>query len=169
MKFTKISEEQFNKDFSKQRMFNLCTYDEIKLPKRATKYSAGYDFYAPCDIVLSPGGVMKMPTGIRVELDSDKMLLCVPRSGLGFKYGLELTNTVGIIDADYSSSSNEGHIWVKLRYPGYYDYDNACSLLTIKKGEAMFQGIILPYYKVDDDNTVEEVRNGGFGSTTKKG
>ena len=106
---------------------------------------------------------MKIPTGIRVELDSDKVLFCVPRSGLGFKYGLELCNTIGVIDADYSGSDNEGHIWVELHYPEYLNN----TTLEIKKGEAMFQGIILPYFKVEDDN-VETIRNGGQGSTTKK-
>lgn len=163
MKFTKISEKQFNLDFNTA----FSNYEDIKLPCRATSCSAGYDFYAPYDIVLSPGGTMKIPTGIRIELDNDKVLLCVPRSGLGFKYGLELTNTVGVIDADYSKSDNEGHIWVKFHYPDYYDFDHNYGVLEIKKGEAMFQGIILPYFKVDSDN-VDTIRNGGFGSTTKK-
>ena len=42
------------------------------------------------------------------------VLKCYPRSGLGFKYRLQLNNTVGIIDSDYFYSDNEGHIFAKL-------------------------------------------------------
>lgn len=163
MKFTKISEKQFEEDF--KNYSNLTDYEDIKLPQRATKYSAGYDFYAPYDIVMRPECVMKIPTGIRVELDDDKVLICTPRSGLGFKYGLELCNTIGVIDADYSGSDNEGHIWVELHYPTYMS-NGVTRTLVIHKGEAMFQGIILPYFKVKNDN-IDIIRNGGQGSTTK--
>lgn len=158
MKFLKISETQFNKDFKESVD---VTYEELLLPERATKYSAGYDFFAPYTLRVHPDETIKIPTGIRVELDPDKVLICVPRSGLGFKYGIELTNTLGIIDADYFNSDNEGHIWVKLHYPSYMKNED----LIINKGEAMFQGIIMSYFKVEDDTT-DTVRNGGFGSTT---
>ena len=65
-KFEKISEKQFNKDFWGDP---TALYDEIKLPKRATKYSAGYDIYSPIDVVLFAGATVKIPTGIRVALD----------------------------------------------------------------------------------------------------
>lgn len=158
MKFYKISENQFHKDFNELKDI---TYEELILPKRATKYSAGYDFFAPYTIHMHPGETVKIPTGIRVELDPDKVLICVPRSGLGFRYGLELTNTLGIIDADYFNSDNEGHIWVKLHYPHYMKNEE----LIINKGEAMFQGIIISYFTTENDNT-SAIRNGGFGSTT---
>lgn len=160
MRFTKISEEQFYKDYADNE---IVDYYDIRIPQRATKCSAGYDFYAPFNITMYPGDTIKIPTGIRVELDDDKVLICAPRSGLGFKYGLELCNTIGVVDADYSGSDNEGHIWVELHYPTHVSN----KVLNIEKGEAMFQGIILPYFKVEDDNT-ETIRNGGQGSTTKK-
>lgn len=162
MKFTKISEKQFEEDFTEKYIYDI-KYEDIKLPQRATKCSAGYDFYAPYDIVMFPGCLAKIPTGIRANLDEDKVLVIVPRSGLGFKYGLRLCNTVGVIDADYSGSDNEGHIWVELHYPTYLNDKK----LVIHKGEAMCQGIILPYFKVEDDN-VDTIRNGGQGSTTKQ-
>lgn len=132
-------------------------YEAIKLPRRATTGSGGYDFFAPCDICLAPGEDIKIPTGIRVALDQDKLLACFPRSGLGFKYRLMLNNTVGIIDSDYYGSSNEGHMFAKL-------YNNGNQDVFIKKGEAFMQGIILQYFLTDDDDA-DGVRDGGFGST----
>ena len=136
-------------------------YENIKLPKRATAGSAGYDFYAPKDVVLSPGETMKIPTGIRVEMEHGWVLKCYPRSGLGFKYRLQLNNTVGIIDSDYFYSDNEGHIFAKIT-----NDSNEKKVVEIKAGEGFMQGIFVEYgITVDDD--VTEVRNGGFGSTTK--
>ena len=76
-------------------------YEAIKLPVRATRGSAGYDFFAPLSLSIAPGRTVKVPTGIRVEMQENWVLKCYPRSGLGFKYRLQLNNTVGIIDSDY--------------------------------------------------------------------
>lgn len=159
MKFEKISLEQYNADIPDI----WCSYEDIKLPQRATKYSAGYDIYSVCDFELRPRQTILIPTGIKFECDSDKCLLILPRSGQGFKYKVQLYNTVGLIDSDYyNNKKNEGHIWVKL----YNDSPDG-NTLSVKRGDAICQGIIIPYYKVDDD-TSDEVRNGGFGSTTKE-
>lgn len=158
-KFKLISKEQFDKDFAEYKVTGV-QYDELQLPVRATLYSAGYDIYAPFDISLAPGKTGKIPTGIRVLLDNDKFLAIVPRSGLGFKFRLQLDNTIGIIDADYSGSSNEGHIWIKITNDSHND-----KTVTIRKGEAFAQGIILPYFLTDDDKA-QGIRDGGFGSTT---
>lgn len=158
MKFYKISEEQFNKDFDKM---TKPEYSKIKLPKRATKNSAGYDFYSPFKFILKPGASIKIPTAIKIELDDDKFLMIVPRSSLGFKYRLQLDNTAGVIDADYINSDNEGHIWIKLTND---TKDN--KVLIIEEGDAIAQGIIIKYHTVDDDDS-DGIRNGGFGSTNK--
>lgn len=89
-------------------------YQDIRLPQRATRGSAGYDFYAPMEIILAPGEGIKVPTGIRAEMDEGWVLTCYPRSGLGFKYRMQLDNTVGVIDSDYFYSDNEGHILAKI-------------------------------------------------------
>lgn len=137
-------------------------YDEIKTPKRATKYSAGYDFFAPFGFVLKPGETITIPTGIKCNLDEDKFLAIVPRSGLGFKYKLRLTNTLGVVDADYfNNEANEGHIFVKIS-----NENNENKELKVNKGEAFAQGIILSYFTTADDKVTKE-RKGGFGSTTK--
>ena len=91
------------------------------------------------------------------------MLTCYPRSGLGFKYGVSLANTVGIIDSDYYYADNEGHIWVKLVNQSIISEE----CIVIPKGTAFMQGIFLPYGVTEDDNVTEQ-RTGGFGSTDKK-
>lgn len=167
MKFKKVSLEQFVKDYIKAN--NIYSpdidddmlldireiYSKIKLPERATKESAGYDFFIPYTVEFHHRKDVTIPTGIRFQCDSDKYLMLVPRSGLGFKYSHRLCNTCGTVDADYYSSSNEGHIMAKF----------TCSEpFTLEQGKAMMQGIILPYFKVEDD-TADKERDGGFGST----
>lgn len=165
-KFHKVSLEQFKEgwkdtfgDMPDEKIQSL--YEGIKLPKRATAGSAGYDFYAPVTVVIRPGETVKIPTGIRVEMEENWVLKCYPRSGLGFKYRLQLNNTVGIIDSDYFYSDNEGHIFAKLT-----NDTNEGKTVEIPSGTGFMQGIFVEYgITVDDDAT--EVRNGGFGSTTK--
>ena len=158
-KFEIVSKEQFLTSY--EGVDAVEVYTGIKLPKRATKGSAGYDFYMPFDITLAPGQTAKIPTGIRVWMEPNYVLKLYPRSGLGFKYRLQLNNTVGIIDSDYYYSDNEGHIFAKIT-----NDSNEGKTVTLKKGEGFMQGIFIEYgITLDDD--VEEIRNGGFGSTTK--
>ena len=163
MRFEKVSIEQYmstsNVNKSHEEIYD--EYLDLKLPRRATKKSAGYDFFAPWDFTLNPGESIKIPSGIRVILDDDKVLMCYPRSGLGFKYRLQLDNTTGIIDADYSDSDNEGHIFFKITNDGRNG-----KTVDINRGDAFAQGIIMQYFTTEDDN-VTAVRNGGMGSTSK--
>ena len=159
MEFYKISKEQYEKDIN----VCCCGYDEIKLPQRGTEFSAGYDFFTLQDFTLYPGEHIVIPTGIKFDCDIDKFLFIAPRSGQGFKYGIRLANSVGIIDADYfNNENNEGHIWVKIDYPKSSINSEP---FVIKKGDAICQGIILPYYRVSSD-TSSKKRVGGFGSTS---
>lgn len=135
-------------------------YEAIKLPKRATKGSAGYDFYAPFSFKITNESAV-IPTGIRCKIEDGWYLGCYPRSGLGFKCRTMLDNTVGIIDADYYNSSNEGHIMLKL----HTDYED--KEVEVNAGDAFAQGILVPFGVTYDDE-VTEVRDGGFGSTNKK-
>ena len=89
-------------------------WDAVPLPVRATSGSAGYDFKSPIPFILQPGKTIKIPTGIRVKIEDGWWLGCLPRSGLGFKYRIQLNNTMGVIDSDYYYSDNEGHIFVKI-------------------------------------------------------
>ena len=161
-KFEKVSLKQYLESvdsISVEEATNI--YNDIKLPRRATRGSAGYDFYAPFDIILKPGETIKVPTGIRAFMDPNWVLAIFPRSGLGFKFRLQLNNTVGIIDSDYVNSDNEGHIFVKIT-----NDSNENKTVSVKKGEGLVQGIFFPYGITSDDDTTES-RNGGFGSTTK--
>lgn len=164
-KFEKISYERFYKDWSEtftdsslERIRNI--YDDIKLPKRATSGSAGYDFNMPVSITLEPGETVKIPTGIRVKINEGWVLKLYPRSGLGFKYRLQLNNTVGIIDSDYYFSDNEGHIFVKLT-----NDSNEGKSVELKAASGFAQGIFVEYGITEDDDVIS-IRNGGFGSTT---
>ncbi len=135
-------------------------YESLSLPKRATKQSAGYDFFAPFSFSLPPAATIKIPTGIRAKMDEGWVLKLYPRSGLGFKYRLQLNNTVGIIDGDYFYSDNEGHIYVKLT-----NDSNENKTVEVAQGTGFAQGIFLEFgITIDDD--ANTVRNGGFGSTT---
>lgn len=163
--FHKVSFEQFKADwvgtFGPEREEEIREiYEEIRLPKRATAGSAGYDFYTPVNLVIDPGKTVKIPTGVRVEMQDNWVLKCYPRSGLGFKFRLQLNNTVGIIDSDYFYSDNEGHIFAKLT-----NDTNEGKVVEISAGSGFMQGIFVEYgITVDDDVTA--VRNGGFGSTS---
>lgn len=164
-KFEKVSYEQFASDWKKNfdmdedEIRNI--YENIRLPKRATKGSAGYDFYAPVEISLKPKEIKLIPTGIRVKIDDGYVLLLMPRSSLGFKYRMQLNNTVGVIDADYYDAQNEGHMMVKITNDTLED-----KTLTIQQGAGMVQGIFVPFGITIDDASYEE-RTGGIGSTTK--
>jgi dUTP pyrophosphatase len=95
-------------------------------------------------------------------MNEDYVLFLLPRSSLGFKYRLQLDNTVGVIDSDYYYSDNEGHIFIKLTNDSKLDKD-----MIVKKGEGICQGIFLKFGLTIDDDT-NEIRNGGFGSTNKR-
>ena len=153
-KFEKISLMQRSQDFNE----HYLDYSDIVLPKRATSGSAGYDFSLPYDIELLPGDELIINTGIRCRINEGFVLVIVPRSGLGFKYGVRLKNTVGVIDSDYYGAENEGHIKIKLVNSGITE-------LNLKKGERFAQGILLPYYLAEEEN-VETKRKGGMGSTS---
>ena len=158
-KFHKVSLDQYKKDRNVCDEVAETEHNAIKLPRRSTVQSAGYDFYAPFDFTLIPGCEIRFSTGIRMELDPDKFLAMYPRSGLGFKYRLRLSNTVGVIDADYFHADNEGHIGVKLCNEGD-------KIIRVKAGDAFMQGVITQYYLTDDDDA-DGVRTGGFGSTDR--
>ncbi len=162
-KFYKVSFEQFAVSWQDTfgQSADRVLYDALKLPVRATAGSAGYDFFSPVTFSLAPGETIKIPTGIRAEIAEGWVLQCYPRSGLGFRYRLQLNNTVGIIDSDYYFSDNEGHIFAKLT-----NDSKEGKTLTIEAGQGFMQGIFMPF-GITEDDAATAVRNGGFGSTTK--
>lgn len=162
-KFQKVSEEQFTKDLDLGTVSKAKDlYEDIKLPRRGTKDSAGYDFFAPFSFSLEPGETIKIPTGIRVRMDEGWVLQIFPRSGLGFKYRAQLDNTIGIIDGDYFNADNEGHIMIKIT-----NDTKSGKILCVNAGEGFAQGIFHEYGITEDDDA-DGIRTGGFGSTTKQ-
>ena len=155
--FEKVSLEQFLSTCPEGKE----AYEKLKLPQRATSGSAGYDFYMPYDLTLAPGQTALIPTGIRARMQDGWVLCLFPRSGLGFKFRMQLNNTVGIIDADYYHSDNEGHIQAKITNDSREN-----KVLELKQGQGFMQGIFLPFGITEADE-VNTIRNGGFGSTTK--
>ncbi len=156
--FEKISFEQFKKDICDDKKL----YESYHIPKRSTKESAGYDFESIIDFVLSPGKIIKIPTGIKVNMNCGEVLLLTVRSSQGFKYNVRMCNQVGVIDKDYyNNSENEGHMWVQLENHGEKDY-------VVAKGDKICQGIFVSFLTVDDEEKIETVRTSGIGSTDRK-
>ena len=140
--FEFISTEQAIKDFGE----DLSLVTEPKLPQRGTKASAGYDIYAPYNIVLAPNEEINVPTGLKAYMQLGEVLMAFPRSGLGFKYYCRLANTVGVIDQDYyNNPKNEGHMFVKIRNEGDKE-------MVIKQGDGMCQMIFMPFLLADGDS-----------------
>ncbi|MCQ2495727.1 MAG: deoxyuridine 5'-triphosphate nucleotidohydrolase [Lachnospiraceae bacterium] len=167
--FSKVSSEIFTEQACERLGMSeeqaKAAYAAIKLPKRATAGSAGYDFYLPCDLKLAPGETISIPTGIRAKMDIAWVLMIFPRSGLGFKYRLQLDNTVGIIDSDYYYSDNEGHIIIKLTNCSNTG-SSAGKTIELEAGKGFAQGVFLQY-GITIDDAADGIRNGGFGSTSK--
>ena len=198
MHFEKVSYDRFLIDVKDLYDNKISTdeavttmYNKIKLPKRSSEGSAGYDFVIPFTFDLHKGSSIVIPTGIRaVDMPKNTVLLLAPRSGLGFKYRVSLANTLGVIDADYAKSSNEGHILVKICYDDFnsvtkinditlINHENSIlavdiikvfppndekSTLHFNAGDRFCQGLFTYCLFVDDDEASGK-RDGGFGST----
>lgn len=132
---------------------------DIQLPKRGTKKSAGYDICTPVDIIIPPNGISDaIQTDLKAYMLEDEVLEIVPRSSIGFKKGLMLINTVGIIDSDYyNNPDNDGNIGFKFK-------NLTDKAVEIKAGERILQGIFKKYLIIDDDDC-DVIRIGGIGST----
>ena len=135
---------------------------DFQMPERKTQKSAGYDFCLPEDVVLEPGKLQLVPTGVKAYMQDDEYLGMHIRSSMAVKKRIMLVNNVGIIDADYyNNEDNEGHIMLAL-------LNMSNEPVALPKGERVAQGIFYNYLVADGDaETEKEVRGGGFGSTSK--
>ena len=132
---------------------------ETSLPRRATKGSCAYDFYAKTNYTVKPNEIVKIWTDVKAEMDEDVILLINVRSSAYGKW--ELANTQGWIDSDYySNEKNDGNIGVFLR-------NTSDEVQTIEKGDRIAQGMFTHYLITVDDNPISEERVGGFGSSGK--
>lgn len=182
IQFYRVSKKQYEADLIANNYDpkDCLTISKIPLPVRATKGSAGYDFISPVDIKFSiknplhkkgkgiyyldrSSVIAIIPTGIRCKMPEGFVLTEVPRSGIGFKYGVSFLNTIGIIDSDYFNAKNEGHIMLALRFEGGMNKEKE---FVIKKGERICQGIFIRHYITESDN-ITTIRSGGIGSTGK--
>lgn len=134
---------------------------DIQLPKRSTMHSAGYDISIIEDLEIEPGEIKLGVTGVKAFMQDDEVLLVYPRSSLPRRYHLTIPNNVGIIDKDYYGNiDNDGAIFISL-------YNFGKETVYLKKGERVAQGIFQKYLISPIEEKVENVRNGGFGSTGK--
>ena len=158
-KFFMVSNEQWNKD--SKELGCKAKYEDIVLPVRKTAGSAGYDLIMSKGLTIQPKTQLTIPTGLRCRIDSGYVLLFFPRSSLGFKYGMRIVNTVGVIDSDYFHAKNEGHIIIGVENPSDKE-------IVIKPGDGLCQGIFFPFGITTDDEA-DGVRTGGIGSTDGAG
>ena len=173
-KFEKVSFEQFKKDYidtflkvennfepSEELIAEIQrAYDTVTIPQRATKGSAGYDIRIPFDYSITPEETLKIPTGIRCKMNNEYVMLIFPRSSLGIKKNMYITNTIPVIDSDYSEADNEGHIFLCVKNGGE-------QMLDLKAGDAIVQAVFLPYGIADEEEVLTS-RTGGIGSTDGK-
>lgn len=156
-KFEKVNYDEFKKHFGD----NKELYERIELPRRKTKYSAGYDINSLIDYELKPGEIILLPTGIKAAFNEDEAMYLYIRSSLGFKYNIRLVNQVGVFESDYyNNPSNDGHIMVKIQNEGKEPYQ-------IKKGNAIVQGVFAKFLTVDNEEEILNERIGGVGSTDR--
>lgn len=133
-----------------------CTV-EPRLPERSTKHSAGYDFFAPVDIVIQPGEIVRVMTDVCAYMQDDEVLMLYLRSSMG-KRGIRLSNGTGVVDSDYyGNKDNGGNIGIMLQ-------NNSNATWFAKAGDKIMQGIFIKYLVADNGNC-ETSRKGGFGST----
>ena len=163
--FERVSFDQYHKAIQDTlgNLFSLSElqtqYEALQLPKRATAGSAGYDFHCPYPLTIASGEEVTIPTGIRVRITEGWFLAILPRSGLGFRYGIRLNNTMGIIDSDYYHADNEGHIFIKLT-----NGTNQTAPLTLAMQDRFAQGIFIPF-GITEEDSAQQQRTGGMGST----
>ena len=130
---------------------------EITLPQRATKYSAGYDFYSPVNVTIQPNESVLIWTDVKVHMYYDNVLLLFVRSSMG-KHPIVIANGTGVIESDYyGNSSNDGNIGFRLLNLGNTPYE-------IKVGDRIGQGVFTKF-NITKDDAASNIRNGGFGST----
>ena len=172
MQFEKVSKDAFASDM-KRTYFSTYrgaedidflidkAYERIATPVRKTKRSAGYDFFIPVSVGLMPGEKCVVPSGIKLRFDDKDdcwHFNIYPRSGMGIKKGVIVSNGTGIIDADYyNNPDNEGDIMIAL-------WNTSKSFQQIVSGTRCCQGIFEIHGLTADDNANGE-RMGGLGST----
>lgn len=157
---------EFVEDKHKAHFQDVKMFDEVKriyptlqLPVRSDDKSAGYDFFSPIDITLLPAQKTILFLDVKAYMGDDEVLKIYPRSSMGIKKGLMLSNTVGIVDASYyNNPGNDGNIGLAL-------LNTSGVGIEIKKGDRIAQGVFTKYLLADGDNPTSDLRTGGMGSS----
>ena len=131
---------------------------DLPLPRRQSAHSAGYDIAAVESCTVEPGCIVLVPTGLKVYMHEDDVVLLSLRSSLAHREALMMPNGIGVIDADYADNpDNEGHINVMLMNAG-------SEPVFIARGQRIAQAVFITWQRTDDDEDAPQ-RQGGFGST----
>lgn len=134
-------------------------YADIILPARSDPRSAGYDLFLPRDVELLPAQKTLVWLDVKAYMGDTEVLEIYPRSSLGIKKGLMLSNTVGIIDASYyENPDNDGNIGLSL-------LNTSGRQIQLKRNDRVAQAIFKPYLLADEDVTLGDDRIGGIGSS----
>lgn len=140
-----------------ERLSSDYGHEDYWLPRRETPGSAGYDIRSIENITVGPGECKLVGTGLTAYMQNDEELQIRPRSGNARKHLITVLNTPGTIDSDYYGK----HIGVLIMNFGNSNFD-------IKAGDRIAQGVFSKYLIKDDDNPVNDTRDGGFGSTGRR-
>ena len=133
-----------------------------QLPTRATRGSAGADFYLKEEVTIPPQTVIPVYTDVKAKMMPDEVLTLHVRSSIGIKKKLMLANITGIIDSDYYNNKDTGgNIIIAL-------YNYGTHPVTLKAGERIAQGIFSKFLTAVNDHVVSEERLGGIGSTNER-
>lgn len=139
-----------------------CKGSEGTIPTRSTKFSAGYDLVTPVDFTIHPKETKWVYTNVKAKMNSDEYLKIVIRSSMALKKDLGIKNQVAIIDADYySNPDNDGNIIIPI-------YNMGNEVKNIESDTRIAQGIFKKYLTVDNEESIDNERTGGAGSTGEK-
>jgi dUTP pyrophosphatase len=130
----------------------------VPLPQYETSGAAGFDLAAQTDMVVPPGVVALVPTGLVIEVPRDHFLGIFARSSTPLKRGLMVANGVGVVDSDYCGPSDE----IKIEVLNF-----TAAPVQIRRGDRLAQGVVLPYVRAEwqEGAGPAQPARGGFGAT----
>jgi dUTP pyrophosphatase len=132
---------------------------DVSLPEYQTPGAAGFDLAASQDIVVEPGAVALIPTGLVIKVPEGHFLGIFARSSTPLKRGLMVANGVGVIDEDYCGATDEVKVQV-------LNFTNTA--VRVMKGDRIAQGLFIPVTRARWEETSGDLRDGsrgGFGAT----
>jgi dUTP pyrophosphatase len=129
------------------------------LPAYQSAGAAGFDLAASEDVVVQPGAVVLIPTGLVIQVPAGYCLGVFARSSTPIKRGLMVANGVGVVDSDYCGPSDEVKIEV---------FNFTAAAVHVKAGDRIAQGLFIPVARAEWQEADDDLRvgsRGGFGAT----